>query len=130
MKISSLVDTPAWQSLIRHHHEISGLHLRELFAADPQRGSRFTASASGLFLDYSKNRITEETVSLLCALAEQRGLRERIDAMLRGDKINTTENRSVLHVALRAPRGAGIMVDGEDVVPHFYVLLDRMAVFG
>ncbi|MBJ7326193.1 MAG: glucose-6-phosphate isomerase [Chthoniobacterales bacterium] len=129
MKISSLVDTPAWQSLIRHHREISGLHLRELFAADPQRGSRFTASASGLFLDYSKNRITEETVSLLCALAEQRGLRERIDAMFRGDKINTTENRSVLHVALRAPRGAGIMVDGEDVVPHVHEVLDRMAVF-
>ena len=129
MKISSLVDTPAWQSLIRHHREISGLHLRELFAADPQRGSRFTASASGLFLDYSKNRITEETVSLLCALAEQRGLRERIDAMLRGDKINTTENRSVLHVALRAPRGAGIMVDGEDVVPHVHEVLDRMGVF-
>jgi len=129
MQKSSLVETPAWQDLTQHHREMARFHLRELFAADPQRGRRFTAGAAGLFLDYSKNRITEQTITLLCALAEQRGLRERIDAMFRGDKINTTENRSVLHVALRAPRGARIMVDGEDVVPQVHEVLDRMAVF-
>jgi glucose-6-phosphate isomerase len=104
-------------------------HLRDLFADDPTRGERMTAEAAGVFLDYSKNRIDDETVSLLVQLAEQSGLRERIDAMFRGDKINVTENRAVLHVALRAPRGASIVVDGKNVVPEVHAVLDKMADF-
>ena len=105
------------------------LHLRDLFAADPKRGERMTAEAAGLFLDYSKNRITDETLKLLLQLAEESGLRERIDAMFRGDKINITENRAVLHVALRAPKGASIIVDGKNVVPEVHAVLDKMADF-
>ena len=105
MSTKSLVNTPAWKALERHYTEVAGLHLRELFAADPQRGEKFTAEAAGLFLDYSKNRITVETLRLLLALAEECGLRWRIDAMFGWEKINITENRAVLHVALRAPRG-------------------------
>jgi glucose-6-phosphate isomerase len=108
---------------------VSGLHLRELFAADPQRGTKLVAEACGLYLDYSKNRVTDETLRLLVALAEERGLRGHIDAMFRGDKINITENRAVLHVALRAPRGEKIVVDGEDVVPGVHEVLDKMASF-
>ena len=104
-------------------------HLRELFADDPKRGERLTVEAAGLYLDYSKNRITDETLKLLLQLAEESGLRERIDAMFRGDKINVTENRAVLHVALRAPKGASILVDGEDVVPEVHAVLDQMADF-
>lgn len=129
MNKPTLTESPAWQALQQHHAEVAELHLRELFAADPQRGEKLTASGAGLFLDYSKNRVTEETMRLLLALVEERGLRGRIDAMFRGDKINITENRAVLHVALRAPRGEKIVVDGEDVVPAVHEVLDKMAAF-
>jgi glucose-6-phosphate isomerase len=114
----SLTARPAWKSLEAHHRQVRELHLRKLFADDPRRGERMTAEAVGFFLDYSKNRITDETLKLLLQLAEESGLRARIDAMFRGEKINITENRAVLHVALRAPRGESIIVDGEDVVPQ------------
>jgi glucose-6-phosphate isomerase len=129
MSNESLTKTPAWKALEAHHGEVAGLHLRDLFAADPQRGAKFTAEACGLYLDYSKNRITEKTLELLLALAAERGVRERIDAMFRGDKINITENRAVLHVALRAPHGEKILVDGNDVVPGVHEVLDKMASF-
>lgn len=124
-----LTQSPAWKALQAHHGEVAGLHLRELFAADPKRGTKLTAEGCGLYLDYSKNRITEKTLELLLALAGERGLRGRIDAMFRGEKINITENRAVLHVALRAPRGEKILVDGEDVVPNVHEVLDKMASF-
>jgi glucose-6-phosphate isomerase len=120
---------PAWKALQRHFSSIGAKHLRDLFAEDPARGQRFTAEADGLFLDYSKNRITTETLKLLVSLAEQSGLRGRIDAMFRGDKINITENRAVLHVALRAPKSEKIFVDGEDVIPAVHAVLDKMAAF-
>jgi len=120
---------PAWKALEAHYEKVQALHLRELFANDPKRGERLTVEAAGLYLDYSKNRITDETLGLLLRLAEQSGLRARIDAMFRGDKINVTENRAVLHVALRAPRGTSILVDGKDVVPEVHAVLDRMADF-
>jgi glucose-6-phosphate isomerase len=129
MSTTALTKTPAWKALQSHHTEVGGLHLRELFAADPQRGRKLSAEACGLYLDYSKNRVTDETMRLLLELAEERGLRGRIDAMFRGDKINLTESRAVLHVALRAPRGTAIMVDGEDVVPGVHAVLDKMASF-
>jgi glucose-6-phosphate isomerase len=119
----------AWQALNDHHREIERLRLQDLFAADARRGERMTAEAAGVFLDYSKNRITDETIKLLVSLAEQSGLRQRIDAMFRGERINTTENRSVLHVALRAPRGASIIVDGHNVVPDVHAVLDKMSAF-
>jgi len=121
--------TPAWQALEDHYHSIKDLHLRQLFADDPQRGERLTAEAAGVFLDYSKNRVTDETLRLLLALAEERGLSGRIEAMFRGEKINVTENRAVLHTALRAPQGTSIVVDGEDVVPGVHAVLERMADF-
>src|SRR5512133_3218420 len=111
------------------YQNVRELHLRKLFADDPKRGERMTAEAMGLYLDYSKNRITDETLKLLLQLADESGLRERIDAMFRGEKINITENRAVLHVALRAPRGASIVVDGENVVPQVHAVLDKMADF-
>lgn len=126
---STLTQLPAWQALQRHFKQVGSQHLRELFAQDPQRGERLTAEGAGLFLDYSKNRVTDETLKLLVQLAQETGLRERIDAMFRGDKINITEKRAVLHVALRAPRGATIMVDGENVVPAVHAVLDKMAAF-
>jgi glucose-6-phosphate isomerase len=126
---ASLTARPAWKALAAHHEKIRGAHLRTLFAGDPDRGDRLTAEAAGLFLDYSKNRVTDETLGLLLHLAGECGLRERIDAMFRGDKINITEDRAVLHVALRAPRGASIVVDGENVVPQVHAVLDRMAEF-
>jgi len=129
MKPTSLTESPAWQALQNHHGKIAGLHLRDLFSTDPGRGEKFTAEAVGLFLDYSKNRVTAETMGLLFALAEQAGLRDGIAAMFRGDKINTTENRAVLHVALRAPRSESIVVDGQDVVPGVHGVLDKMAAF-
>ena len=129
MSATNLLETPAWRALQSHHEKIGGAHLRELFASDPDRGRRMTAKGGGLFLDYSKNRATDETLRLLVALAEQRGLRDRIEAMFRGDKINTTESRSVLHTALRAPRGAKVLSDGHDVVPGVHDVLDRMAGF-
>ena len=103
---SRLLERPAWKALEAHHEKVRELHLRRLFADDPGRGERLTAEAVGVFLDYSKNRITDDTLALLLQLAQQSGLRERIDAMFRGDKINVSEKRAVLHVALRAPRGA------------------------
>src|SRR5271163_4744544 len=118
-----------WQTLEDHHETMRGLHLRNLFADDPTRGERMTAEAAGVYLDYSKNRVNDETLKLLLELAEQADLRGRIDAMFRGEKINITEKRAVLHVALRAPRGATILVDGENVVPQVHAVLDRMASF-
>ncbi|MCX5730657.1 MAG: glucose-6-phosphate isomerase, partial [Deltaproteobacteria bacterium] len=129
MTAPGLRDRPAWKALEAHRKVIEGQHLRQLFAADPGRGERLTLEAAGIFLDYSKHRITDETLRLLVGLANQSGLRERIDAMFRGDKINLTEKRAVLHVALRAPRGASIVVDGENVVPHVHAVLDRMTAF-
>ena len=119
----------AWKDLGAHYKKVGETHLRQLFADDPKRGERLTVEAVGLFLDYSKNRITDETVKLLIQLAEESQLRERIDAMFRGDKINLTENRAVLHTALRAPRDATIVVEGENVVPKVHAVLDRMANF-
>jgi glucose-6-phosphate isomerase len=120
---------PAWQALAAHYEKVRELHLRQLFADDPKRGERLTAEAVGLYLDYSKNRLTDETLRLLLQLAQECGLRARIDAMFRGDKINLTEDRAVLHVALRAPRGTSIVVDGENVMPQVYAVLDKMADF-
>ncbi|MGA2459250.1 MAG: glucose-6-phosphate isomerase [Terriglobales bacterium] len=119
----------AWKDLASHYKKVRELHLRQLFAEDPERGTRMTAEALGLYLDYSKNRITGETLQLLVRLAEESDLKERIDAMFRGDKINRTEKRAVLHTALRAPRNASIVVDGENVVPKVHAVLDRMAGF-
>jgi glucose-6-phosphate isomerase len=119
----------AWKALEANSEKIKGKHLRDLFASDAGRGERLTAEAAGLFLDYSKNRVTDETLQLLLQLAVESGLRERIDAMFRGDKINITENRAVLHVALRAPKSESILVDGKDVVPEVHTVLDKMAAF-
>ena len=125
----SLTARPAWNRLEAHYQEIRDVHMRTLFKDDPSRGERMTAEAVGIYLDYSKNRITDETLKLLLQLAEEVGLRTRIDAMFRGEKINLTEKRAVLHVALRAPMGANIVVDGENVVPQVHAVLDRMADF-
>ena len=125
----SLADRPAWKALDAHYRKLRDSHLRSLFADDPTRGERMTAEAAGIFLDYSKNRVTDESLKLLVQLADECGLRARIDAMFRGDKINVTENRAVLHVALRAPKGATIVVDGENVVPQVHAVLDKMAGF-
>ncbi len=123
------VKRQAWKDLGAHYKEIQEVHLRQIFADDPKRGTRLTVKALGLYLDYSKNRITDETLKLLIKLAEESRLRERIDAMFRGEKINLTEKRAVLHTALRAPREASIIVDGENVVPKVHAVLDRMADF-
>ncbi len=127
--IVPLRERPAWQALQEHYTKIRNVHFRQLFAEDPQRGERFAFEALGLYFDYSKNRITDETIRLLVELAEQSGVREHIDATFRGDKINFTENRSVLHVALRMPKDQSLIVDGVDVVPEVQAVLDRMAVF-
>ena len=124
-----LTDRRAWKALEEHNRDIRGLHLRQLFARDPERGVRLTVEAAGIYLDYSKNRIADDTVTLLVRLAEESGLRARIDGMFRGEKINVSEGRAVLHVALRAPRGASILVDGQNVVPEVHSVLDRMAAF-
>jgi glucose-6-phosphate isomerase len=124
-----LTERQAWQALKRHHAEIAGRHLRELFAADPGRGERLTAEAAGIYLDYSKNRVTDETMRLLVELASESGVAERRDAMFRGEHINVSEDRAVLHVALRMPRSASLIVDGEDVVAQVHEVLDRMADF-
>jgi glucose-6-phosphate isomerase len=129
MSLSALRQRSAWGALERHYRKMADRHLRQLFAEDRERGERFTVEAAGVYLDYSKNRITDETVKLLLQLAQESGLRERIDAMFRGEKINVTENRAVLHVALRTPRGATILHDGEDVVPQVHSVLDKMADF-
>src|SRR6476661_1219243 len=125
----TVTELPAWKTLSAHFQKIDRLHLRELFAQDPKRGERLTVEAAGLYLDYSKNRITDETLALLLQLAEQSGLRARIDAMFGGEKINVSEKRAVLHVALRAPKGQSILLDGEDVLPQVHSVLDRMADF-
>jgi len=127
--IAPLTARPAWTALAAHHAGIEAVELKQLFADDARRGERLTAEAAGVFLDYSKNRITDETIRLLVRLADESGLRGSIDAMFRGEKINITEDRAVLHVALRAPRGASIVVDGVNVVPEVHAVLDKMADF-
>ena len=129
MPTTPLRQRPAWKALEQHHHEIGERHLRELFAADPGRGERLAAEAVGLYLDYSKNRVTDETLALLIQLARESQVEERRDAMFRGEKINVSEHRSVLHVALRMPRGTSLIVDGVDVVAQVHEVLDRMAEF-
>jgi glucose-6-phosphate isomerase len=128
-KTVPLTQRPAWKALGEHYQKIRDVHLRTLFDQDPRRGERFAVEGAGLYLDYSKHRITEETMRLLLALAQESGLRARIDAMFAGEKINITEHRAVLHVALRAPRGASILVDGRNVVPEVHEVLDRMSAF-
>src|SRR5579862_8167383 len=128
-KVAPLSERPAWKALETHYQQIHNTDLKQLFADDPSRGERFTAKSIGIFLDYSKNHITDETLKLLIELAEESGLRAHIDAMFSGEKINITENRAVLHVALRAPKGESILVDGEDVVPAVHAVLDKMAAF-
>src|SRR5277367_4074371 len=127
LSVRPAIERQAWKALEEHHSKIKDLHLRKLFADDPQRGQRLAVEAVGIYLDYSKNRITDETIDLLIQLAEESALRPRIDAMFRGDKINITERRAVLHVALRAPAGTSILVDGENVVPQVHAVLDKMA---
>ncbi len=127
--ITPLTRLPAWQALEAHYQRIKSVHLRQLFADDPQRGTRFTIEDVGFYFDYSKNRITDETIRLLLKLADESGLRERVDAMFSGEKINPTENRAVLHTALRAPRDQSIIVDGINVVPQVHEVLDRMSAF-
>jgi glucose-6-phosphate isomerase len=129
MSSAPTLDHPAWKALAAHYQQTKGLHLRQLFEQDPGRGERLAIEAAGIYLDYSKNRITDETVDLLLQLAEQSHLRARIDAMFAGEKINTSEKRAVLHVALRAPKGQSILVDGEDVVPGVHAVLDSMTDF-
>src|SRR5213596_1345775 len=126
-KRTSLKRLPAWKALAEHSKEIRKLHLRELFASDSTRGEKLAAEGAGLFLDYSKNRVTETTLKLLLQLAEECDLRGRVDAMFRGEKINTTEKRAVLHVALRAPKNATILLDGKNVVPAVHYVRDKMA---
>jgi glucose-6-phosphate isomerase len=128
-KLIPLSERPAWKALEAHYQQIQGKQLKQLFADDPARGERFTVETGGVLLDYSKNRITDETLRLLIQLAEESGLRAHIDAMFSGEKINITENRAVLHVALRAPKSESIFVDGEDVVPGVHAVLDKMAAF-
>jgi len=129
MPATPLRERKAWQALERHYAEISGTHLRDLFAADPGRGERLTAEAVGIYLDYSKNRITDETLALLTELAEESGVAERRDAMFRGEHINVSENRAVLHTALRLPATATLVVDGQDVVADVHAVLARMRDF-
>jgi glucose-6-phosphate isomerase len=127
--MSSLRERAAWQALERHYAEVKDVHVRDLFAEDASRGERLTAEGAGLYLDYAKHRVTDETLRLLLQLAEECGVAERRDAMFRGERINVTEDRAVMHVALRAPRGTSIVVDGEDVVPKVHEVLDRMSDF-
>jgi glucose-6-phosphate isomerase len=127
--VTPLTERPAWKALQAHNQQIRATSLRDLFAQDPRRGERLAFEAEGLYFDYSKHRVTDETLRLLLQLAEESGLRARIEAMFRGEKINITENRAVLHVALRAPKGESIVVDGEDVVPQVHAVLDKMAAF-
>jgi glucose-6-phosphate isomerase len=129
MPTTPLRDRPSWKALEQHYSEISGRHLRDLFDEDKSRGERLTAEGAGLYLDYSKNRITDETLRLLIQLARESGLAERRDMMLRGERVNVSENRSVLHTALRMPKGSSLVVDGTDVVAQVHEVLDRMAAF-
>jgi glucose-6-phosphate isomerase len=125
-EIRMLTDYPAWIALAAHYGKIRDVHLRRLFADEPKRGERMTIEAAGVYLDYSKNRITDETLNLLLQLATEIGLAARTEAMFRGEKINVSEDRAVLHIALRAPPTAAIFVDGRDVVPDIHAVLDRM----
>jgi glucose-6-phosphate isomerase len=127
--IAPLTALAAWQALKAHYLQVRDLRLTDLFADDPERGERMTVETAGVYLDYSKHRITDETLQLLIQLAEESGLQARIDVMFRGDPINVTEKRAVLHVALRAPNGQSIVVDGQDVVPQIHAVLDKMADF-
>src|SRR5215469_8733674 len=127
--LTPLTERPQWQKLAEHYQNIRDVHLRTLFADDSQRGQRLAIEGAGIYLDYSKNRINDETMRLLLELAVSSGLRERIDAMFSGEKINTTEGRAVLHIALRAPRDQFIVVDGENVAPEVHTVLDQMADF-
>src|SRR5271169_2239154 len=127
--IKPLTERKAWKALKSNYKTVQALHLRKLFEDNPKRGEKFTVEALGMYLDYSKNRITDRTLKLLLELAKESGLRERIDAMFRGDRINITENRAVLHVALRAPKGETILVDGKNVVPEVHAVLDKMTAF-
>src|SRR5215472_15656526 len=129
LKEHPLIQRPAWKALEANYKNVRKLHLRELFANEHDRGKRLTAAAAGVYLDYSKNRITDETLKLLFQLATEAGLRDRIDAMFRGEKINITEDRAVLHVALRAPKGSSVFVDGENVIPKVHAVLEKMAGF-
>jgi glucose-6-phosphate isomerase len=128
-QIAPLTERPAWKALQAHNQQMRAMSLRDLFAQDPGRGERLAFEAEGLYFDYSKHRVTDETLRLLLQLAEESGLRAHIEAMFRGEKINVTENRAVLHVALRAPKAESITVDGEDVVPQVHAVLDKMAAF-
>jgi len=128
-RLEAFTRRPAWKALAANYKQVREIHLRTMFADDPKRGERFSVEAVGLFLDYSKNRINEETLKLLFQLAEESGLRERIDAMFRGEKINVSEKRAVLHVALRAPNDEVIKTDGKDVVPAVLAVLDKMSAF-
>src|SRR5580765_7012959 len=128
-KLKPLTQRKSWKELTVHYKKIRALHLRELFAKDPRRGERLTCAAAGLFLDYSKNRITGQTLKLLLRLAKESSLAERREAMFSGEKINLTENRAVLHIALRAPKNSVITVDGKNVVPEVHAVLDKMADF-
>src|SRR5271169_6440616 len=123
--LKPLTQQPAWKALAAHHKTVRKVQLRELFAKDAKRGQRLTLEAEGLYLDYSKNRVTDQTLKLLLQLAKESRLRERTEAMFNGEKINITENRAVLHIALRALRGASIMVDGKNVVPGVHAVFDR-----
>src|SRR5689334_4770296 len=127
--VRKLTRRAAWKALQSHYKAIRDTHLRTWFSEDPKRGERMTVEGAGLFLDYSKNRITDETIKLLLQLAEESGLKRRIEAMFSGEKINITENRAVLHVALRAPKGETILVDGKNVVPEVHAVLDKMSDF-
>ena len=127
--MSTLRQLDSFEALERHHAEVAPRHLRELFAADPERGTALSVEACGLYLDYSKNRVTDETIELLAALAADRGLAERREAMFRGEHINVSEDRAVLHVALRMPRERSLVVDGVDVVKEVHEVLDRMGAF-
>jgi len=129
LKTKTLSQQKSWKALVNHQRKISKLHLRQLFAGDPARGTRLTAKAAGLFLDYSKNRVTDETLRLLFSLAKESNLPSRIKAMFSGEKINITENRAVLHVALRAPKDATFLVDGKNVVPEVHAVLNKMTAF-
>jgi glucose-6-phosphate isomerase len=129
MPTTPLTQRPEWKALQAHFEKVKALHLRQLFASDPERGERLSVEAVGLYFDYSKHRITNDTIPLLIKLAEACGLRQRIDAMFRGEKINVSEQRAVLHVALRMPSGRSIVVDGENVVPHVHEVLEHMTVF-
>ena len=128
-KMTQLTHQPAWKALQDHYQKIQPLHLRTLFAEDPKRGERLSVEALDIYLDYSKNRVTDDTIRLLLDLAKSAGLQGRIEAMFRGDKINVTEQRAVLHIALRAPKDQRIVVDGENVVPKVHEVLDKMADF-